>query len=167
MVHPASLVMIEKMLRPHLFGDGFMVDDHIDGHIMENGPPSFPSLVGLDPDTSDIREDLQKTKSLPSQFSRGKFNRLHMPNHTHWHSIMVLTLPALQTRLIGDNRESSKVTRLLRSRRRVDLEKSLSTLVQPSISEVLLRPEPLIAHGERSEERRVGKECRSRWSPDD
>ena len=28
-----------------------------------------------------------------------------------------------------------------------------------------INPEPLVVVGSRSEERRVGKECRSRWSP--
>src|SRR5690606_13571537 len=30
---------------------------------------------------------------------------------------------------------------------------------------VLLKPGDALCHGDRSEERRVGKECRSRWSP--
>ena len=45
-----------------------------------------------------------------------------------------------------------------------DAEKAISALVE-SISETLAKGEKIQLVGFRSEERRVGKECRSRWSP--
>src|SRR2546429_1104140 len=56
------------------------------------------------------------------------------------------------------------------SRAALDAELRLVVEEEQSLLEVqrgghALEREPELHHGERSEERRVGKECRSRWSP--
>src|SRR3712207_7579802 len=49
---------------------------------------------------------------------------------------------------------------------RLELREPVRTdLPRPAIPEVVEDRLPLAQHVERSEERRVGKECRSRWSP--
>ena len=42
---------------------------------------------------------------------------------------------------------------------------ALDTRTEKSLRDLEQRKQELILQGERSEERRVGKECRSRWSP--
>src|SRR3989442_13115493 len=54
---------------------------------------------------------------------------------------------------------------LLQSRRRLDSEALDERVSRPAVRLQRLRLPARAVEGQRSEERRVGKECRSRWSP--
>ena len=58
-----------------------------------------------------------------------------------------------------EEKQYAKVHKLLLSNRRTGTISGVTDVISFDIAEILLETE------QRSEERRVGKECRSRWSP--
>ena len=114
------------------------------------------SLVGAGQDIAGNRSSLAEIlKTLQAQNTTEKFNKLiDLSAELATHS------SELESSLVGQLKESAQIDDARNSK--VDLaNEKLSRLIE--ILKVIAKGQEKL--GPRSEERRVGKECRSRWSP--